>query len=80
MAGTAPYPPVPPVVETGVTDMLDTRARRRRPPNRSAAPRACAGTVGRFAALLGLVLVVVLAMVLAPLVLAAALVLTVNLA
>ncbi|GGU51068.1 hypothetical protein [Streptomyces violascens] len=63
-----------------MTDTLDTRARRRRPPNRPAAPQACAGTVGRFAALLGLVLVLVLAMVLAPLVFGAALVLTMNLA
>ncbi|MFJ8390538.1 hypothetical protein ACIQ9Q_39810, partial [Streptomyces sp. NPDC094438] len=59
-----------------MTETFDTRARRRRPPNRPAAPRSCAGVVGRFAALLGLVLVLVLVLgtVLAVLVLAAALV------
>ncbi|MFD7340212.1 hypothetical protein ACFV98_30085 [Streptomyces violascens] len=63
-----------------MTDTLHTRARRRRPRNSPAAPRTYVGTVSRFAALLGLLLVLVFAMMLAPLVLAAALVLTANLA
>ncbi|MFI6055757.1 hypothetical protein ACIBCO_37450 [Streptomyces violascens] len=62
-----------PVVETGVTQTLDTRARRRRQPNRPAGPRNYAGVVGRFAALLGLVLALVLAVVLGLLFLTAAL-------